>query len=99
MNLGILIPLAPFLLAGFAIWMRYLSKTQDARLRATAASTAESAAQYASHVTQLEERVRVLERIVTDKGYDVALQIEALRDARRTDALNSPTPTGPAPAN
>jgi hypothetical protein len=29
----------------------------------------------------------VLERIVTDKGYDVATQIEALRDARRTEAL------------
>ena len=36
---------------------------------------------------QLEDRVRVLERIVTDKGYDVATQIEALRDARRTEAL------------
>ena len=33
------------------------------------------------------ERTKVLERIVTDKGYDVATQIEALRDARRTEAL------------
>jgi hypothetical protein len=32
---------------------------------------------------ELEDRVRVLERIVTDKGYDVATQIEALRDQRR----------------
>ena len=38
-------------------------------------------------VERLEDRVRVLERIVTDKGYDVATQIEALRDARRTEAL------------
>ena len=29
--------------------------------------------------------MRVLERIVTDKGYDVAHQIEALRDARSVD--------------
>ena len=29
--------------------------------------------------------MRVLERIVTDKGYDVAAQIEALRDARDVD--------------
>ena len=28
----------------------------------------------------LEERVRVLERIATDRGLDVAHQIEALRD-------------------
>ena len=33
------------------------------------------------------ERLKVLERIVTDKGYDVATQIEALRDARPTSAL------------
>ena len=31
------------------------------------------------------DRVRVLERIVTDKGYDVATQIEALRDQRRVE--------------
>ena len=34
---------------------------------------------------ELEDRLRVLERIVTDKGYDVAAQIEALRDSRRID--------------
>jgi hypothetical protein len=34
---------------------------------------------------ELEDRLRVLERIVTDKGYDVATQIEALRDSRRID--------------
>lgn len=31
---------------------------------------------------QLEQRLRVLERIVTDKSYDLASQIEALRDER-----------------
>ena len=31
---------------------------------------------------QLEDRVQVLERIVTDRGYDIATQIEALRDTR-----------------
>ena len=38
-------------------------------------------------VLDLKKRLAVLERIVTDKGYDVATQIEALRDARRTEAL------------
>ena len=38
-------------------------------------------------VETLRERIKVLERIVTDKGYDVATQIEALRDARKIDAL------------
>jgi len=31
----------------------------------------------------LEERVRVLERIATDRGHDIAHQIEALRDRQR----------------
>jgi hypothetical protein len=33
---------------------------------------------------RLEERTRVLERIVTDSGYSLASQIEALRDAPQT---------------
>ena len=32
----------------------------------------------------LEERVRVLERIATDRGHDVAVQIEALRGRRES---------------
>ena len=43
--------------------------------------TAEKAAQYASHVERLEQRMRVLERIATDRGADLALEIEDLRDA------------------
>lgn len=52
---------------------------KEKQLMLTADSTAEKAAQYASHVQQLEERVRVLERIATDKGADLAQQIEDLR--------------------
>ena len=36
--------------------------------------------------------MRVLERIVTDRGYDVATQIEALRDQRSVEATDSGTP-------
>lgn len=50
--------------------------------------TAEKAAQYAAHTERLEQRVRVLERIVTDKGFDVSMQIEDLRDATETKELN-----------
>ena len=42
--------------------------------------TAEKAAQYASRTAELEQRVRVLEQIVTDGGMQTAAQIEALRD-------------------
>ncbi len=82
-TLALLIPLAPFLLGGFAIWTRHNRKIAELQVQATA----EKAAQYASHSAELEERVRVLERIVTDRGYDIATQIEALRDARKVDAL------------
>ena len=34
-------------------------------------------------VQQLQERIRVLERIVTDRGAETAAQIEALRDQDR----------------
>jgi hypothetical protein len=38
------------------------------------------AKRHAAESRQLEERMRVLERIVTDKGLDVSLEIEKLRD-------------------
>lgn len=41
--------------------------------------TAEKAAQYAAHAERLEQRVRVLERIATDKNVALATQIEDLR--------------------
>lgn len=80
-SLALLIPLAPFMIAGLAIWTKHSRKLEEIR----AQNTAEKAAQYASQNQALEERVRVLERIVTDRGYDVATQIEALRDVRRLE--------------
>ena len=57
---------------------RYLAH-KERKLELIAAGTAEKAAQYASHVERLEARVRVLERIATDKGSDLAQQIDDLR--------------------
>jgi len=37
-------------------------------------------AELKAHLAKIEDRTRVLERIVTDGGYGVAQQIEALRD-------------------
>ncbi|QGN55412.1 hypothetical protein [Novosphingobium sp. Gsoil 351] len=86
-ELAILVPLAPFIMVAFIVWTKHQSKLAQARIESTSELSAEKAAQYVAHTQQLEDRVRVLERIVTDKGYDVATQIEALRDARRTEAL------------
>jgi len=49
-------------------------------LEVLGSQTAEKAAQYAAHTERLEQRVRVLERIVTDKGVDLAAEIDRLRD-------------------
>ena len=64
-----------------AIWTKHRKETMRMQIEATA----EKAAQYAASNQELEDRVRVLERIVTDRGYDVATQIEALRDQRRVE--------------
>jgi hypothetical protein len=40
----------------------------------------EENARLKSQVRQLQERIHVLERIVTDRGVETAAQIEALRD-------------------
>lgn len=61
------------------VFKRFMSY-KERQLELTADKTAEKAAQYAAHVEKLEERMRVLERIATDKGVDVAAQIENLRD-------------------
>ena len=58
-------------------------KFREKKLEVEAGMAAEKAAQYASRSHELEERVRVLEQIVTDGGAQTAAQIEALRGAPR----------------
>lgn len=69
-----------------AIWTKHRKEMMELQAR----TTAERAAQYAANNKELEDRVRVLERIVTDRGYDVATQIEALRDQRRVETRAEP---------
>jgi hypothetical protein len=54
-------------------------KLREKKLEVEAGMAAEKAAQYAAHTSELEQRVRVLEQIVTDRGAETASQIEALR--------------------
>ncbi|MEL6876766.1 MAG: hypothetical protein AAGL68_01540 [Pseudomonadota bacterium] len=75
-----------------AIWAKHKEKVAAMQVSTTAEATAEKAAQYSSQVQRLEDRVAVLERIVTDKGYDVATQIEALRDVREVEHSDSGVP-------
>ena len=59
----------------FKDWIKH----KERMATALNAQTAEKSAQYAAHTERLEQRVRVLERIVTDRGIGVADEIERLR--------------------
>ena len=72
-------------------------KFREKKLEIEALNAAEKAAQYASRSHELEERVRVLEQIVTDGGAQTAAQIEALREAPRRSARKR-VPVGDHPA-
>jgi len=59
---------------------------REKELEAETSLAAEKAAQYAASNAALEQRVRVLEQIVTDGGVQTAAQIEALRETKRIDS-------------
>lgn len=70
------IPIIAILAGVFSKWL----KLKERQLEQQSQLTAEKTAQYAAHTERLEERVRVLERIATDKGVDLSDEIEALRE-------------------
>ena len=70
---------------GYALEDEWGGKTERADSQANAALRAENA-RLAERLEASEDRLAVLERIVTDRGYEVATQIEALRDQRPVDA-------------
>ena len=72
----VLIPLAAIGIAPFKMWLR----VKERQLEQQSTMTAEKTAQYAAHTERLEARMRVLERIITDKGVDLSDEIEALRE-------------------
>ena len=78
----ILIPLLAIGIAPFKMWLKIKEKQIDAQSRLAA----EKSAQYAQHMERVEQRLRVLEQIVTDGGVQTASQIEALRDKERIDS-------------
>lgn len=79
----VFIPIIALSIPIVAIIARTITKMialKEKQLEVQTSMTAEKAAQYAAHTERLEERVRVLERIATDKGVDLSEEIEALRE-------------------
>ena len=81
--IGLVVVVMIFSIPIISIWTKHRKEMMQLQVN----TTAEKAAQYAASNKELEDRVAVLERIVTDRGYDVATQIEALRDQRRVEEL------------
>ena len=82
---------AAIALAGVAIGV--LIATTEMVKRFIAYKEAKLTAQGSSADHQaLEERVRVLERIVTARGHDLAAEIEALRDSPAATAADAGVP-------
>ena len=79
MDLGPLVPIAA-MGVGLGWGIIGLKRKQ---LDVIARRATDEAASERSQKHELEKRVRVLEKIVTDNGYQTAAQIEALRDRDR----------------
>lgn len=76
MDFAALIPIAGILSGVAIMWIGY--KYQE--LKVVGRRAADEAAREAAEKKQLQERLAVLERIITDRGLQTADQIEALRD-------------------
>lgn len=89
--MGCMIPIS-------AIWAKHQQKVAamdrgiilDDRGNPFASSNSNAAIN--AEVKELRERVKVLERIVTDGGYNLASEIEALRDARTASDQDAGVP-------
>jgi hypothetical protein len=77
-----LAPFAPFMMVVGIVWVRSHARLEEKRIEAAALQNSAGQGEALERVEVLEDRVRVLERIVTDGGYDLAHKIEALRDER-----------------
>ena len=79
-----LIPILGICVGLFAVignqWVKPWLAHKERMGQALTSQTAEKAAQYAAQTERLEQRVRVLERIITDRGVDLSNEIEGLRD-------------------
>jgi hypothetical protein len=85
-TIGVFIPILGILLGFFGVWTHHRQKMVRLRMQElnAAKDAREIAPEQTREVRELRERVGVLERIVTDGGYDLATRIEALRDERST---------------
>ena len=82
-DIGILVPVIAVSIGFVAVVGKQFARPwfamKERQFASEASMVAEKAAQYAAQTERLEQRVRVLERIITDRGADLAGEIEDLR--------------------
>ena len=85
-DLAVLIPIMGIIMGVSipitAIKLKHKEKIEQMRLAAAGNRDSGEAARQDARIDELQDRVAVLERIVTDGSYDLASKIEALRDER-----------------
>jgi len=74
--IGVCIPVV----AIASVTINKLIRLREKQIEFAANQAAEKAARYAANGAQMEQRIRVLERIVTDRGIDLSDEIDRLND-------------------
>jgi len=82
--LALSIPIIAILGGIFSSIFKRWAKLKEKQLELAATTAGEQAAQYAAKIERLEAHVATLNRIVTDKGGQLADEIEALRGPAKT---------------
>ena len=82
--LGVSIPIVAIVGGISSKMFRRWADLKEKQMELTARVAGEQAAQYATKIERLEERVAVLNRIVTDRNEGLTAQIESLREAPAT---------------
>ena len=95
-SMGVFIPILIFLIPIIAIWTKHQQRMAELGQGAQAAAQQDNhqLRDQAEQIRALEDRVRVLERIVTDGSYSVAAEIEALRDTPKAEGSGVPLGLG-----
>ncbi len=83
--IGVCIPVV----AIASVTVNKLIRLREKQIEFAAGQAAEKAARYAANGAEMEQRIRVLERIVTDRGLELSDEIDRLNDGPELAKLRS----------
>jgi hypothetical protein len=88
-TIWIFIPLMGMSIPITAIILKHRQSLERIRVSALDKHDGARSAQQDARIEMLEDRIEVLERIITDNSVNVAAQIEALRDTTSIESLKT----------